>query len=454
MFHRLLIANRGEVAVRVARTARRLGIAPVGVASEADRGAAWVSCMDEIVPIGGSAPDESYLRAERILQAAVQSRCTALHPGWGFLAENPDFAALCEQHRVVFVGPPAGVMDRLGRKWPAKAAMRAAGLEPIPGSEGLLASAKEARRAAESLGYPVILKADAGGGGRGMRLVRREAELAGAFEQARAEAEAAFGDGGVYLERYIEGGRHVEVQVLVDRYGNAVHVGERECSVQRSHQKLLEESPSPAITCEERRAIGERAASAAASIGYVGAGTVEFLRAPDGRLFFMEMNARLQVEHPVSEAVSGLDLVELQLRVAAGEPLPLRQEDVRLEGHAIECRINAEDPSRGFRPCPGRVERFELAPGADPTEVRVDTHLTAGEVVPPFYDSLVAKVIARGPDRATAIERMTAALRASRVEGITTTIPLHLAVLESDAFRRGEYDTSSIPGWATEEPVS
>ncbi len=360
MFHRLLIANRGEVAVRVARTARRLGVAPIGVASEADLGAAWLGHMDEVVPIGGSAPADSYLRGERILQAAVQTRCSALHPGWGFLAENPAFAALCEQHRVTFVGPPAGVMERLGRKWPAKQAMRAAGLEPIPGSEGLLATVEEARAAAAQLGYPVILKADAGGGGRGMRLVREEAELPGAFEQARAEAEAAFGDGGVYLERYLTGGRHVEVQVLVDRYGNAVHVGERECSVQRNHQKLLEESPSPALSDEERRALGERAARAAAEIGYVGAGTVEFLRAPDGRLYFMEMNARLQVEHPVSEAVSGLDLVELQLRVAAGEPLPIRQEDVRLAGHAIECRINAEDPSRDFRPSPGRVERFDL----------------------------------------------------------------------------------------------
>ena len=447
MFRRLLIANRGEVAVRVARAARELGIEVVGVASEADLGGSWLELMDEVVCVGGPAPRESYLRADRILQAAVQTRCSALHPGWGFLSENPGFAALCREHRVTFVGPPASVMERMGRKWPAKVAMRAAGLEGIPGSEGLLESEEDALRAAAETGYPVILKADAGGGGRGMRRCADERELRDAYRQARAEAEAAFGSGRLYLERYLTGGRHVEVQVLCDAYGGAVHLGERECSIQRNHQKLIEESPSPALSDAERAELGARAARAAAEIGYVGAGTIEMLRAPDGKLFFMEMNARLQVEHPVSELTSGVDLVKEQLRVAANEPLGYDQSAIALSGHAIECRINAEDPARDFRPTPGTLEVFDLATEIDSGTVRVDTHLRAGDTVPPFYDSLIAKVIAHAPTRQGAIDALRQALSASRVEGVSTTIPLHLAVLDSDEFRRGDYDTSRVPGW-------
>jgi len=447
MFKRLLIANRGEVAVRVAQAAREMGIESVCVASEADLGSSWLETMDEVVCLGGSAPRDSYLKILRVVQAGVQTRCTAVHPGWGFLAENPTFAAMCAQHGMNFVGPPAGVMERLGRKMPAKIAMRAAGLEGIPGSAGLLADVEEAAVCAADVGYPVIIKADSGGGGRGMRLCHDEATLREAFPQASAEAQSAFGDGRLYLESYLTGGRHIEVQVLCDSFGNGVHLGERECSIQRSHQKLIEESPSPALSDAERQALGERAAQAAVSIGYIGAGTIEFLRDDDGKLFFMEMNARLQVEHPVSEMVSGVDLVKKQLEIAANALLGLTQEDIELSGSAVECRINAEDPAQNFRPTPGKLSTCRLATKAGPGTVRVDTHLSEGDSVPPYYDSLIAKVIAHGKTRDAAIDTMIAALRDSEVEGVKTTIPLHLAVLDSDEFRRGEYDTARIPGW-------
>jgi len=446
MFRKLLIANRGEVAVRVARTARELSIVPVGIASTADLGARWLSSMDEVVCVGDAAPRDSYLRAERIVQAAVQTGCGALHPGWGFLAENPRFAALCEQHGVTFVGPSPGVMRLMGLKTPAKRAMRAAGLPVIPGSEGLIASVEEAVAQAGEIGYPVILKADAGGGGRGMRRCADARELREAFAAAAAEAQAAFGDGRLYLERYLVGGRHVEVQLLADRCGNAVHLFERECSIQRNHQKLIEESPSPALTSAERAEIGAAAARAAAAIGYAGAGTIEFLRDAAGRMHFMEMNARLQVEHPVSEMITGVDIVKEQLRIAANEPLSLAQDRIVARGHAIECRINAEDPAQGFRPSPGVLAAFEIARDKGPGTIRIDTHLAAGDEVTPHYDSLVAKVIAHAPTREKAIETMLRALASARIEGIATTIPLHLDVLVSEEFRSGKYDTSRIPG--------
>jgi acetyl-CoA carboxylase biotin carboxylase subunit len=446
VFQRLLIANRGEVAVRVARAARSLGVSPIGVFSEADRGARWLAQMDESVCLGPAAARESYLDLERVVQAALQTRCAAVHPGWGFLAENPRFAALCAQHGLSFVGPSPAVMQRVGKKSPAKAAMRAAGLPVIPGSQGVLASPAEALACAREIGYPVILKADAGGGGRGMRVCRDERELERSFGEARAEAEAAFADGALYLERYVGGGRHVEVQILGDGRGRAVHLGERECSIQRNHQKLIEESPSPALGRRAAGELGRGAARAAAELGYAGAGTIEFLRSAEGELYFMEMNARLQVEHPVTEQVTGVDIVAEQLRVAAGERLSLAG-DVEPRGAAIECRINAEDPTRGFRPAPGRLEAFHLPSDAGPGSVRVDTHLAAGEEVSPHYDSLLAKVIATGATREIALETMIAALSAAEIAGVATTIPLHLAVLSSAAFRRGEYDTSSIPGW-------
>jgi acetyl-CoA carboxylase biotin carboxylase subunit len=447
MFQRILIGNRGEVAVRIARTAREMSIAPVGIASRADLGAQWLSTMEEVVCVGGPSPRESYLQAERIVQAAVQTGCSALHPGWGFLSENPRFAALCEQHGVTFVGPPAGVMRRMGLKTPAKIAMRSAGLPVIPGSDGLLSGVDEALARAAEVGFPVILKADAGGGGRGMRRCNELREIPEAFAAATAEAQAAFGNGKLYLEKYLAGGRHIEVQLLVDRFGKAVHLFERECSIQRNHQKLLEESPSPALSPKERAEIGAAAARAAAAIGYVGAGTIEFLRDGDGKLYFMEMNTRLQVEHPVSEAITGIDIVKEQIRIAANERFELEQARIVARGHAIECRINAEDPSQGFRPSPGKITVFEIPRDKGPGTLRVDTHLAAGDEVSPYYDSLVAKVIAHAPSRAGAIETMLRALASSRIEGIATTIPLHLEVLVSEEFRTGKYDTSRIPGW-------
>lgn len=447
MFRKLLIANRGEVAARVARACKGLGISSVALASEADRDCSWLREADEVVPLGKGPPKDSYLQRERIVQAAVQTGATAVHPGWGFLAEDPLFAALCAQHGLSFIGPPPEVMERMGLKSPAKAAMAAAGLNPIPGSNGLLADVEEAVRCAERIGYPVLAKADSGGGGRGMRLCHDEAGLREGFQAAAAEAEAAFGSGAMYLERYLAGGRHIEVQVLADAFGHAVHLFERDCSVQRNHQKLIEESPSPALDENARRELGQRAAEATAAIGYVGAGTIEFLMAEDGSLYFMEMNTRLQVEHPVTEMVTGVDLVAAQIRVAANERLSLRSEDVELDGHALECRINAEDPTQNFRPTPGTLERFEFATDQGPGTVRIDTHLAQGDRIPPNYDSLLAKVIVHAPTRDEAIDTMLATLRHSRIEGVSTTIPLHLTVLDHPDFRAGNYDTRAIPGW-------
>jgi acetyl-CoA carboxylase biotin carboxylase subunit len=447
MFHRLLIANRGEVAVRIARACRELSVSPIGVCSEADRGASWLAHMDEVVCLGPGPAKSSYLDAERVVQAAVQTRSTALHPGWGFLAENARFAALCEQHGITFVGPTPHAMALMGLKTPAKRAMRAAGLSVIPGSDGPLRSTEEALACAREIGYPVIVKADAGGGGRGMRLCRDETELRAAWDAASREAQGAFGNGDIYLERYLERGRHIEVQVLCDQYGRALHLYERECSIQRRHQKLIEESPSPVLSQAERAALGARAAAAAAAIGYRGAGTMEFFRAPDGAIHFMEMNTRLQVEHPVTEMVTGVDIAAAQIRVAARERLALAQSDVKLAGHAIEVRVNAEDPTQDFRPTPGKLTAFELPTDRGPGRVRVDTHVRAGDTIPPLYDSLVAKVIAWGTTRAEAIETLQRTLAAARIEGIATTIPLHLAVLASAEFRAGKYDTGSIPGW-------
>jgi acetyl-CoA carboxylase biotin carboxylase subunit len=441
--------------VRVARACRELGVSPVGLASEADAGASWLSAFDQVVSIGGRTPKESYLRLEAVVQAALQTGCTAVHPGWGFLAESPRFAALCEQHGLTFVGPTAGIMERMALKWPAKRTMAGFGLEGIPGSDGLIPNAEQARMIADQVGYPCLLKADSGGGGRGMRKADGPDDVAAAFAAASAEASAAFGDGSLYLERYLTGGRHIEMQLLADGYGNAVHLGERECSIQRNHQKLIEESPSPVLAAAERERIGAAVAAAAASIGYTGAGTVEFLLHPDdGRLYFMEMNTRLQVEHPVSEALTGIDIVQAQLRIAANQPLGLVQDQIELKGHSIECRINAEDPSQDFRPSPGVLGTFEVPTDQGPGSVRMDTHLAVGDEISPYYDSLLAKVIVHAEDRAAAIETMERTLRATRIEGVATTIPLHLAVLASDEFRRGEYDTTTIPGWQPAAPAS
>jgi acetyl-CoA carboxylase, biotin carboxylase subunit len=444
-FHRLFIANRGEVAARVARACEALGIRPVFGVSEADRAAPYTRGHEAVVLGPGRAAD-SYLDPVRVVQAARQSGCTALHPGWGFLSENALFASLCEAHGITFIGPPAHVMRLMGQKMPAKRAMAAAGLALIPGSDGVLADAGEARACADRVGYPVLIKAESGGGGRGMRIARGPDQIADAVADAQNEARAAFGDPRVYLERLIEGGRHVEIQIMADRYGNAVHVGERDCTVQRNHQKLIEESPSPVLDPDERARSLAAAVRAARSIGYVGAGTMEFLLDGEGTLRFMEMNTRLQVEHSVSEMRAGVDLVIEQIRVAAGHRLSFVQDQIQLVGHAIECRVNAEDPSAGFRPHPGVIQRWQ-SPGAAGGDVRVDTHVESGYEVPPFYDSLLCKVIARGPNRDAACDRMIAALRELVCEGVPTTVPMHLAILASADFRASRYDTRTIPGW-------
>jgi len=428
--------------VRVARACDAMGIVPVFAVSEADRAAPYVR-RREVVVLGPARAAQSYLDVERVVQAAVQARCSALHPGWGFLSENPLLAQLCAQHGVTFVGPPPHVTSLLGSKTQAKAAMRAAGLHVIPGSEGVLADAEHAKRVAAEVGFPVLFKAENGGGGRGMRIARAAGEVEAAYAEAQAEARAAFGGDRVFLERLVEGGRHVEIQLFADRYGNAVHLGERDCTVQRNHQKLIEESPSPAISNDLRAATCERAARAIAKIGYVGAGTMELLLDGDV-LRFMEVNCRLQVEHTVSEERTGIDLVRAQIEVAAGRPLAYTQDAITFAGHVIECRINAEDPAAGFAPAPGTITMWR-PPGGE--GVRVDTHVEPDYVVPPFYDSLLAKVIVRGVDRPDAIARMTQALSAFIVEGVPTTIPMHLAILASPAFRAGDYDTRAIPGW-------
>ncbi len=449
-FHRLFIANRGEVAVRVARACDALGITPVFGTSTADRDAAYLDGREKVV-LGPGRAASSYLNMPRVVQAARQSGCTALHPGWGFLAENHVFASLCETHGITFIGPPAHVMHLMGTKTPAKAAMGRSGLTLIPGSDGILRDLQDARAVADATGYPVLIKAEYGGGGRGMRVVRSPDELATAFADAQAEAQAAFGDPRVYIERLIEGGRHIEIQLMADRYGHVIHLGERDCTIQRNHQKLIEESPSPALDNSKQTRSLEAAVHAAGSIGYVGAGTMEFLLDTDGALRFMEMNTRLQVEHCVSEERTGLDLVAEQIRVAAGHQLSVEQRDVTFTGHTLECRINAEDPLDEFRPAPGKITRWEIPAGEG---IRVDTHVTSGYVVPPHYDSLLCKVIASGRDRGEACDRMLDALAGFHCAGVPTTVPLHQAILSSDDFRRSRYDTGTIPGWSPQESAS
>ncbi|MBX3130462.1 MAG: ATP-grasp domain-containing protein [Polyangiaceae bacterium] len=442
-FRRVFIANRGEVAARVARTCDAHGITPVFAVSEADRDVPYARGR-ETVCLGPARSADSYLDAMRVVQAAKQAGCSALHPGWGFLSENPRFAALCEAHGITFIGPPPHVTALMGKKTPAKRAMAEAGLPVIPGSDGVLGDIAELEQLAGRIGFPLLIKAESGGGGRGMRIARSPAELAEAFASAQQEAQGAFGDPRVYVEKLIEGGRHVEIQILADRYGNVVHLGERDCTVQRKHQKLLEESPSPSLDDTARARICELAARAAGAIGYVGAGTMEMLLDQDGELRFMEMNTRLQVEHPVTEMRTGVDLVWEQLRIAAGHPLGYTQAAIAPRGHSIECRINAEDPDDDFRPSPGTITRWQPPPASD--DLRIETHVAAGYTVPPHYDSLICKLIAHAPTRAEAIERLLGGLAELRCEGIRTTAALHQRVLGSAEFRDNRYDTRAIPG--------
>ncbi|HEX7255221.1 MAG TPA: acetyl-CoA carboxylase biotin carboxylase subunit [Gaiellaceae bacterium] len=438
MFSRVLVANRGEVAVRVIRALHELGIEAVAVYSQADEGAMHVRMADRAVCIGPPAAGESYLRIPSVVAAAATTGCEAVHPGWGFLAENPAFADACAENDLVFVGPTAAVMARMGDKAAARDEMRAAGVPLVPGTGTL--SVDEVAQAADRLGYPVLVKAAAGGGGKGMRLVLSPDEIEASFAMASAEAEAAFGDGRLYLEKAIVPARHVEIQVLGDSRGGILTLGERECSIQRRHQKLIEESPSPALSPGSREKMEATAERAARAIGYTNAGTFEFLVGADGAFYFIELNARLQVEHPVTEMVTGIDLVHEQLRIAAGEPLPYTGRAGR-RGHAIEVRVNAEDPARDFMPMPGRLERFRppLGPG-----VRVDTFVEDGAVVPPHYDSLLAKVVAWAPDRELALARCLRALNEFEVAGVPTTIGAAAEVIRSEGFARGDYSTSYL----------
>jgi acetyl-CoA carboxylase biotin carboxylase subunit len=439
MFNRVLVANRGEIAVRVIRALHELGVEAVAIYSTADRDSMHVRIADQAICVGPPAASDSYLRIPSVVAAAETTGCDAVHPGYGFLAENPAFVHACVESDLVFVGPPADVMATMGDKISAKQAMRAANVPTVPGSEGAT-DVEAARTAAEELGFPVLLKATAGGGGKGMRLVHRSEELDDAFSLAANEADAAFGDATMYLEKAVVPARHVEIQVLCDNHGNVLTLGERECSIQRRHQKLIEESPSPALTPELREAMEEAAERACRAVGYRNAGTLEFLLGPDGSFYFIELNARLQVEHPVTELCTGIDIVREQLRVAAGEALPATGRAPR-RGHAIEIRLNAEDPEHDFRPAPGLITRFQAAQGPG---VRVDTFLESGSVISPFYDSLVAKLIVWDGDRPAAIARAERALRETFLEGIPTTRDLALEVLASEPFRSGEYSTSTL----------
>jgi acetyl-CoA carboxylase biotin carboxylase subunit len=438
---KLLIANRGEISLRILRSCRELGISTVAVYSTVDRNALHVQLADEAVCVGEAPSSKSYLNIPNIIAAAISRGADAIHPGYGFLAENDRFAEICAAHGLTFVGPSPEAIRAMGDKSTAKTTMQRVGVPTIPGSEGLLEDAREASVLAERMGFPVMIKATAGGGGRGMRLVQEPEQLNGLFKAAQGEAEAAFGNPGLYMEKFIDRPRHVEVQILADRHGNVVHLGERDCSIQRRHQKLLEEAPSPALDPELRRRMGEAAIAAARSITYEGAGTVEFLVDRSGNFYFMEMNTRIQVEHPVTEMVTGFDLIAEQLRIAGGEPLSMRQEDVQLRGHAIECRINAEDPQQNFRPAPGRITGW-LPPGGP--GVRVDSHVYTGYEIPPFYDSLIGKLIVWGLDRDAAIMRMRRALSECAITGIPTTIEFHLALLDRPEFQRGDVHTKFV----------
>ena len=435
----MLIANRGEIALRVLRACRALGIKTVAVYSEADRESLPVRLADEAYCIGPAPSARSYLNIPNIISAALLSGADAVHPGYGYLSERADFAEICESHGLVFIGPPASAIELMGDKAEARRRVRQAGVPVLPGSEGPVGD-EEALRVADDIGYPVMIKAAAGGGGRGMRVARSPEELRRLLPAARAEAQAAFGRGDVYLEKLLEGARHVEIQVLADRAGHTIHLGERECSLQRRHQKIVEESPSPAVDEELRRRMGEAAVRAARAVGYVNAGTVEFLLDPSGRFYFLEMNTRIQVEHPVTEMVTGVDLVKAQIRIAAGERLALRQQDVRLEGHAIECRVNCEDPDT-FLPSPGTIQRLILPGGPG---IRLDTAIYAGYTVPAHYDSLLAKLIAWGADREEAIARLWVALEELEVEGVRTNVPFLRYLVRQPEFLEGRLATDLV----------
>lgn len=441
MFKKILIANRGEIAVRIIRAAKELGIATVAVYSEADRDSLHVKLADESFCIGPAAPNQSYLNVPSIISVAEVAGVDAIHPGYGFLAENAKFAEICAANGIKFIGPTPSAMQKMGDKATARKTVLKAGVPVVPGSEGTISDEKEARKIADKIGYPIAIKATAGGGGRGLRVAWNKDEFVHLMRTARSEAEAAFGNPEVYFEKYIEEPRHIEVQILGDEYGNVIHLGERDCSIQRRHQKLIEESLSPAVDERTRRKLGEAAVRAAKAVNYVSAGTIEFLFDKHGKFYFMEMNTRVQVEHPVTEMITQVDIIKEQILIAAGEKLHLRQGDIKFQGHAIECRINAEDYEKEFMPSPGEIKTY-LAPGG--IGIRVDSHAYSGYVIQPHYDSLIAKLIAWGRTRAEAIERMERALDEYVIDGIATTISFHQKVLQNEAFRRGEITTKFI----------
>lgn len=442
MFDKILIANRGEIAVRIIRACREMGIKTVAVFSEPDREALHAQLADEAVCIGSAKAADSYNNMNNIICAAVEMKAQAIHPGFGFLSENSTFAAMCEECNIKFIGPAPSVIDALGNKSNARTMMIQADVPVIPGSDGVVENLEQAYEVAEKLGYPVMVKASAGGGGKGIRIVRKKEELQKAFESAKSETKAAFGDDTMYMEKVIENARHIEVQVLGDNYGNVIHLGERDCSLQRKNQKVLEEAPSPAVSPEVREEMCAAAVRAAKAAGYQSAGTIEFLYDKAGKFYFMEMNTRVQVEHPVTEMITGIDIIKEQIRIADGEKLSMKQEDVKINGHAIECRINAENPEKGFAPCPGQIDYLLMPAGG--LGIRVDTAVYERYEIPPYYDSMIAKVIVHGKDRKEAIAKMRRALYEFIIDGIDTNIEFQNRILNHEDYLAGEFDTSFL----------
>ena len=441
MFDKILIANRGEIALRIIRACKEMGIKTVAVFSEADRDSLHVRYADEAICIGPPPSSKSYLNYQQIISAAEICDVDAIHPGYGFLAENAKFAEVCRSCKIVFIGPEPEQITAMGNKSTARATMKKAGVPITPGSDGTVSEEKQGREIANKIGYPVIIKASAGGGGRGMRIAHNNASLAQGFHAAKAEAEIAFGDDAVYIEKYIENPRHIEFQILADKYGSVVHLGERDCSIQRRHQKLIEESPSPALTPKLRAVMGEAAIRAVKAVNYTNAGTIEFLLGKDKKFYFMEMNTRIQVEHPVTEMITGLDLIKAQIRIAEGERLKIRQKDIVFSGHSIECRINAEDPFNRFAPSPGTIENLVVPGGLG---VRVDSHVYPGYRIGPHYDSMIGKLIVHADTRADAIARAIRALDEFHISGIKTTIPFHSFIMRQGEFSAGDYDTGYL----------
>lgn len=442
MFRKILIANRGEIAVRIIRACREMGIATVAVYSEADREALHTQLADEAVCIGPAAATDSYLNMEQILSACIATKADAIHPGFGFLSENSRFVEMCEKCNITFIGPTAEMMDKMGNKSQARLTMIEAGVPVVPGTKEPVYDAKRGAVLAESIGYPVMIKASSGGGGKGMRIALGPDDFEENFKVAQLESVRGFGDNTMYIEKYVQEPRHIEFQIMADKFGNVVQFGERDCSIQRNHQKMIEESPSVALTPELRRRMGDAAVRAAKAVHYESAGTIEFLLDKEKNFYFMEMNTRIQVEHPVTEMVSGVDLMKEMIRVAAGEPLSVKQEDIHLQGHAMECRINAEDPAHHFRPCPGVIEEIHL-PGGN--GVRIDTAAYNGYEIPPFYDSMIAKVIVHGRTRQEAIDKMRSTLGELIIDGVTTNVDFQYEILDNEDFQAGEITTDFIP---------